>query len=134
MYPVTRGDTKTYSMGLTLGGIPYCMISGSSYLMTVKANVTDPDSAAIVQKTLGQGLTEQFPSNMGVTFYPIDFYYQTQSCPFYFDIQAIEPGGNVETVCFNTIGLSLDVTRSTGVSVTIYTGNPPYPSGAPYPP
>lgn len=101
--------------------------------MTVKANVDDPDSAAIVQKTLGQGLTEQFPSNMLVTFYPIDFYAQTQSSIFYFDIQAIEPSSNVETVCFNTINLTLDVTRSTGVSIPIYTGNPPYPSGAPYP-
>lgn len=132
-YSLTRGDTRNVLLPLSLRGVPYTIISGSAFLLTVKANTTDADSAAICQKTLGMGLATIYPSSLQATFYPIDFYAQA-STQFYFDVQVQESGTlNVETVCLDTITLTTDITRLTGASVTIYTGNPPYPSGAPYP-
>ena len=128
MYTITRGDTVSLDLPLTLGGLPYCMLSGSNYLLTVKNSLSDPDSAAVVQKALGAGLRLDLPSNLWVDFVPIDFYNQTNTS-FFFDVQAQESGGAIRTVFFDTLGVTTDVTLLTGSSIPIHTTNPPYPGG-----
>lgn len=127
-YTLIRGDTQSLILPCAMGGVSYVVPSGTNLLLTVKVNLTDPDSAAVCQKAYGAGLSVIGPSTIRADFVPIDFYYQTNPS-FHFDVQAQEATGPIHTVVLDTITLVTDVTLLTGLSIPAYTTNPPYPAG-----
>ncbi len=139
--PITliRGDTPSVLLPLHIGASPYFPPSGTAITLFVKLNDGAPAYApVIVQKSLGSGLTI-LGSSAQATFLSSDFsgYTQTTVAPlFYYHFVAQETGvgGFSGYVGDDYIYLQSDITRLTGVSIPIYTGNPPYPAGYPYPP
>lgn len=130
MLELIRGDNFSAILTLKSGAFPYIPSAGAAFTLTVQS---PPLGTVIVQKTLGTGLTLLPPSNIQADFYTGDFYTQVDT-QFYYTLIYNEQSGATGVAAQDTIGLIRDITRLTGTSITIYTGNPPYPSGAPYPP
>jgi hypothetical protein len=124
-FTMTRGDTASLSVPCSQS-----ITSASVVIWTAKKNIGDLDTAAIIQKTLGAGITL---SGDGLTAYvalvPADSVNLNPET-LYWDIQAQFSDGSVHTVASGTLIFTADVTRGYNTSIPIYTTNPPAIAGS----
>jgi hypothetical protein len=126
------GDSNTLSIPLAWNNLPFEPGSGWNLIFTVKSSLSDPDSAARIQKQSGAGITVA-GSTASVVLLPAD---TASLAPrtYYADIQAESLStGEVRTVAFLEFELARDVTRGTTTSIPVITTEPPAPIGPPGP-
>jgi hypothetical protein len=100
-----RGDSRTIELTQPLEG------DG----LTVKKMVTDADGAAVMQKTLGNGIAvvSSDHTRLRITINPADTANLTitgQSLVLLYDVQTKDSGGNINTPASGSIILTPDIT------------------------
>ena len=127
-----NGDSVTHAIPLAWRGEAF--EPGVDWLLiwTAKEDPADPDSAAVIQKASGVGITAE-GSVASVAVVPADTVEATQRVLFW-DVQAQHATtGEVRTVAIGCLRLTRDVTRETATEIPIFTTQPPLPVGAPGP-
>lgn len=110
---MVRGDTYSFRVTITQNG-EAVDITGGSFTMTAKWEITDADANAVFQKTSPSGgivLTTPASGVITVTLDPAD----TNSLPLhkvslFYDIEFIDSSGDVYTVLYGTLSVVPDVT------------------------
>ena len=124
-FTLIRGDNKTLTINASVNGVGFDMSTAKSVIFTVKNSWTDLDVHAIVQKTLGAGL-----SVLGSVATVALLYVDTRKfrvSNLYYDVQVQMLDDTVITVATGYLLVSLDVTQEVTVSIPIYTTEPPSP-------
>lgn len=121
------GDSKTHSIPLTWEDAAFTPGGSWVLIFTAKACAEDPDTASLIQKTSGAGITVS-GSTVTLTLVPDDTV-DLAAATLFCDIQAQHvTTGAVRTV---TDGLKLklkrDITRETETSIDVITTEPPVP-------
>jgi hypothetical protein len=123
LFSLVRGDSQQIVIALTHGASAYTPPAGSTQTFTLKRLTADEDSSAMVQKTIGAGLTIA-GTNATAVFVPQDTYDLQPSTPYLFDVQSQESDGKLKTVAFGSITFRGDITRQPDTSITIFTTQP----------
>jgi hypothetical protein len=129
-HSVYLGDSASITAALKMDGAPFSPGAEWNLIATAKADpYADPDSAALIQKASGAGLTVS-AAVATLSLVPQD----TAHLPagvIHWDIQAqrISPPHEVRTVAVFRMELVRDVTRQTSTSIPIFTTEPPFPGG-----
>lgn len=110
-----RQDTFTFDATVILDGNPVD-ITGWSLVMTAKWDIRDPDSAAVFQRTIGNGIT--VTSAVDGEFTVTIASSNTSGLPLHrtvlpFDIQATDGSGNKYTILYGNLVIDPDVTSVT---------------------
>lgn len=124
-FQITRGDTSPITVPLTFQGAPYAPPEGTNLTLTIKRSasaLSDPDTKAVVQKTIGAGLTLT-GSDVSFTILSTEAA-RLDLRTFYLGVRAQEPDGTSKTVAFGTISVDGDVARQIDTSIPIYTTEP----------
>jgi hypothetical protein len=113
----TRGDTNRYTLTISRSGARVDL-TGVSVWFTVKRAHADSDDDALIQKTVGDGIT---PADQGeaategqaeLVLAPADTASLSPTTIYYYDVQILE-STVVTTVDSGTFTVSADVTRAT---------------------
>ena len=111
-FAMTRGDTVSFSIAVTLSGAPFDL-SSCSLWFTAKNKFTDLDNAAVFQKTIGNGIvvTNAVQGLATVTILPAD----TNSLSLiktilFWDLQLKDSSNNIYTINSGNLIVSPDVT------------------------
>jgi len=112
--PIFRGDDVYLDGTITKNGTAQD-ITGCTLWFTLKASKSDPDSAAILQKTTGSGITV---TNAAGGIYNVrinnsDLASLTVPKTFYWDVQIKDSANIVQTVDSGTLTVNLDITVRT---------------------
>lgn len=110
-----RGDTIDLEVAVTRNDAAVDL-TGADCWFTAKRRLSDADADALIQKTLGSGITvigNAADGNLLVTIDPEDTDSLTRQTVLYCDVQLLEADGRVTTVASGTLTVELDVTRST---------------------
>ena len=120
-----HGDSETHSIPLSFDGADFTPGSAWTLLFTAKKSASDADTEAVIQKaTSGLGITVS-GSTAAVAIVPADSN-AVDPGDLVWDVQAQNIStGEVHTVAIGILTLARDVTRSTAVSVPVFTTNPP---------
>ena len=119
-----NGDSVTHDIPLAWRGEAF--EPGVDWLLiwTAKEDPADPDSAAVIQKASGVGITAE-GSVASVAVVPADTVEAAQRVLFW-DVQAQHATtGEVRTVAIGSLRLTRDVTRETTTSIPVQTTEPP---------
>ncbi len=115
-----RGDTLSFQLFLTSNGCPLD-ISGGYFWFTVKEDINDLDSAAVISKELGNGINiiNGPLGNLLITLAPADTdgLLIEESKSYYWDLQYQDSLGTVQTVFIGKLKILLEVTRNPGFNV-----------------
>jgi len=106
-----RGDTQVYRLILKKEDGTPVDLTGSSVWFTIKRNVKDLDTEAIVQKKVDNHVD---PSN-GITEIKLEPSDTNTATPgqYVYDFQLVKPNGDVKTLLAGKVKILADVTRST---------------------
>jgi hypothetical protein len=122
------GDSGEHEIPLEWNGEAFAPGTDWSLIFTAKNSLSDQDEAALIQKTLGIGLSVT-GSTAKITIVPQDTQNFCTSVLEY-DVQAQHnENGKVQTVARGKFSFVKDVTRKTESSVEIYTTEAPAPQG-----
>jgi hypothetical protein len=122
------GDSKTHAIPLTWEGAAFSPGDDWALIFTLKRKTTDEDSAAVIQKTSGAGITV-VGNIASVELLPADTV-SLSATGYSYDIQAQDViSGAVRTVTTGRIILTRDITRATETSIPVISTNPPLPFG-----
>ena len=122
------GDSVTHTVPLLWRGISFEPGNAWGLIWTAKEKTSDPDSAAVIQKASGLGITVT-GSVASIALVPQDSA-ELAASVLVWDIQAQHLStGEVRTVAFGRLDLARDVTRETAISIPVQTTEPPYPGG-----
>lgn len=106
-----RGDDVTFSVAVTSSGTPVDLESTQSITFTAKRRMSDPDSAAILSKTVGAGI--EVEDNVAqVTIDRADTQDFDDTVRLFWDVEVIDAEGLVHTVASGRLWVRADVTRS----------------------
>jgi hypothetical protein len=113
-----RGDSRTIELTQPLEGdglTPTDFTTYQNVWFTVKKMVTDADGAAVMQKTLGNGIAvvSSDHTRLRITINPADTANLTitgQSLVLLYDVQTKDSGGNINTPASGSIILTPDIT------------------------
>jgi hypothetical protein len=112
---VKRGDNETLDLVVTDTdtGDPLDL-TGVSLWLTVKVQVNDPDSLAVIQKTVGSGITitDAAAGEASVSISPADTAPFPSSWEGVYDVQ-LKSAGSVRTVVSGAFTITGDVTWAT---------------------
>ena len=112
--PIYRGDDAYLDGTITKNGAAQD-ITGCTLWWTLKKSKTDPDSAAILQKTNGSGIT--IVSAAGGTFTvrinSTDLSSIDSERLYYWDVQIKDAANIIQTVMTGTVVIALDITVRT---------------------
>lgn len=125
-----RGDTFLIKLGLKEDGQPID-ITNSTLWFTVKDNVNDLDSQALIQKTTSDGITI-LNAQLGYISVRInpqdtDVLDIKETKTFYWDLQYQNANGDIQTLFFGRLLVKQAVTKSVGPDAPVA---PFVPSGA----
>jgi hypothetical protein len=114
---LTRGDSHTFGLTLTNksdGSVRD--ITGWTFYLTIKSNITDLDSAAVLQKVVTSHID---PTNGKTTIgiVPTDTF-NIEPGDYFYDIQALTNLNNVYTIAKGTMSIEWDATRVYGTAGT----------------
>lgn len=122
------GDSVTHTVPLLWRGLSFEPGNAWGLIWTAKEKTSDPDSAAVIQKASGLGLSVT-GSVASIALVPQDSA-ELAAIVLVWDIQAQHlTTGEVRTVAFGRLELARDVTRETTTSIPVQTTEPPYPGG-----
>jgi hypothetical protein len=115
-----RGDTRTLEVTQPLEGdgvTPTDFTLYQNVWFTVKKTVTDPDGSAVMQKSLGSGITivSSDHTKVRITINPADTSGLTivgQSTVLVYDVQTKDASGNINTPASGNLTIIPDVTLS----------------------
>lgn len=115
-----RGDTFVLKLGLVQDG-EQTDISGSSIWFTVKNDLQDPDSQAVISKTTSNGI-EILNAELGyiqITIDPEDTIPLglSETKTFLWDLQFENLDGDVQTLLYGKFTIMQDITKASGVSL-----------------
>lgn len=116
-FELKRGDTRT--LIIPLGTSPAV---GDTLIFTVKKSLSDTDTNAVIQKTIGAGLT--FTGSNATVILVHDDTKGLESRSYHYDIQAQTVAGAVSTLVQAKIALTGDVTRTLDTAIPIFTTEP----------
>lgn len=123
------GDSIEHNIPLRWKGYDFDAELDWFLIFTAKADASDPDEDALIQKTSGIGIVLVEPTVARVSIVHEDTVNLGPST-LVWDIQAQNTTtGEIHTVAVGTLVLSRDVTRGVETSVPIYTTEPPAPEG-----
>lgn len=115
MLSLTRGDTAL--LALTVSGLSALGLSGAQLWFTVKRNLSDADSAAVMQKTVGAGISTTGTGNNDtagtalITVQPSDTASLVDAEQLLlFDVQLQDANGVKTTLCSGYVTILPDVT------------------------
>jgi hypothetical protein len=112
---MTRGDTAVFDVALTDGAGDPLDITDATLTFTVKRRLSDPDSAAVVQKTTGNGITHGADPTDGtatITLDPDDTAdLSTIGSSLLWDVQVTGAADDVHTPLSGRLAIAPDVTR-----------------------
>lgn len=110
---ITRGDDVTLDIFLTDKGQPVDL-TGAQLWWTAKRRHIDLDSLAVIQKTLGAGITITQPTQgkAEVALVPNDTA-ALESIALWWDLQGKDGAGKVRTLAAGRLVVEADVTRTT---------------------
>jgi len=115
-----RGDTMSFKLYLKSNGCPI-NITGGYFWFTVKDDINDPDSSAILIKETGSGIiTLNGPlGQLLVAVDPIDTDSLNieEATTYYWDLQYQDNTGIVQTIFIGKLTILLDVTRNAGFNI-----------------
>lgn len=115
-----RGDTLTFKVIVNDNGDPID-ITGGSFWWTVKDDLNDPDSEAIFQKDMTNGISILYPElgQLIVTLDPAETIalQLEETKTYYWDLQYQDSLGTVQTIFFGRLTIHLDVTEEPGFIV-----------------
>lgn len=109
-----RGDTMVMSMTIVNDGIPQD-ITGGTFWFTAKNRLSDEDTAAVFEKTNGDGITLTDPTHgvARIELVPADtedmVISDSRGVNLYWDIQYKNVGGKVYTVARGLLTVYADV-------------------------
>ena len=113
---VRRGDTKKIPVtAYDTSGLPFNLAQVTGIKFTVKKKRSEPDSSALISKSLGSGIEVLNAANgtMMVTLNPADTSSMTSSLRgLVWDIQIVTSLGEVYTIADGLMNVERDVTRS----------------------
>jgi len=97
---VTKGDSKTIPLTLSLNGYDPLNLTGAAIKFTVKQSPRDTQSDAVVAKSVGNGITVVNASGGQITidFVPADTDTKEELLPMTFDIEVTLSGGSKYTL------------------------------------
>ena len=102
--------------------------TGCVLIFTAKIRVSDPDSAAVIQKISTVGgftITNATLGQVSLALVPSDYAALVSLKTYQIDVQAqVIATGTVKTVLRGTLLAETDVTRNTTLSIPTYTTNP----------
>lgn len=115
-----RGDTNRYSTPIVapVAGVstPVNLDTVAKIWFTVKREWDDADAAAVIQKTLGDGIVVSAPASAGIAVITISSA-ETAALSglqrLVFDVQILESNGNVTTVDKGYFQIVRDATKAT---------------------
>ena len=109
-----RGDTAIIPVEVNDAAGNDVDLSGAEVFFTVKARRSDPDSAAVIRKQTGDGITVTVPAEgkLTVTLDPEDTA-DIGRGRYRYDVQVVADDGTVQTVADGSVLLREDVTLAT---------------------
>lgn len=109
-----RGDTEKYDLTVSDNGTPV-NLTGAAVWFTAKLRASDPDSKAVIAKTLGQGIavTNASQGQARITLSPGDTASLSAPISLSYDVQVKQTDGTVTTVESGALLVTADVTRAT---------------------
>ena len=113
-FAMTRGDTVSFNIAVTLSGAPFDL-AGCSLWFTGKNKFTDPDNAAIFQKTISHGIvvTNSTQGLATVTLLPADtISLSLVKTILFWDLQLKDSGNNIYTINSGNLIVSPDITQA----------------------
>lgn len=115
--PLIRGDSRTFSLTLTnkATGLPY-NITGWTFYFTIKANITDLDADALLQKVVTTH-TDAAAGKTDISIDPADTA-GVEPGNYFYDIQAVTDTDDVHTICKGAITIDWDATLIYGTAGT----------------
>lgn len=111
-----RGDTASFTAPVVRSSAPLD-VTGAIFWFTAKKNHLDPDNAAIIRCSLGDGITVNAPASAGILTITIAAA-KTAGIPsgpplvLVWDLQMLEASGTVTTVANGTLTVYMDVTNA----------------------
>jgi hypothetical protein len=117
---ITRGDSRTFRLtSVDFDGSPTDFTTYNRVWFTVKRALTDADSAAIVAKTLLNGITilSTDHSKLDVVIEPGDTSILTivgAQLVLFYDLQTQDSFGNINTPQSGSFTITADITRAIG--------------------
>lgn len=110
-----RGDDRQFDLAFTKNGAPYDLTGGSLWV-TAKLKISDPDSSAQFQKTIGDGIT--IVSAVGGTATLTIDAADTDDMPddqteLFCDVQIKDSQNNISTPIAFKLIVNPEVTRNT---------------------
>lgn len=113
-FTMTRGDSASFSVSVTLGGVPFDL-SSCSLWFTAKNKFTDPDVNAIFQKTIGNGIivTNGVQGLATINLLPADTsVLGLIKTILFWDLQLKDSLNNIYTINSGNLIVSPDVTQA----------------------
>lgn len=109
-----RGDTLAFK-AFIVDGEDAVDVTGGNFWFTVKRDINDPDTAAVIRKELGNGI-QIINGPLGyllVTVDPIDtiILNEEEAITYHWDLQYQDAFGDVQTVFIGRLTVLQDVTR-----------------------
>lgn len=105
-----RGDDREFTLTLTEDGLPM-NLTGATLRFTAKRSINDPDTAAVITKTVGSGITIDADPTSGIVVVALlaaDTADVTRQTVLVWDVQVVR-GGKTRTVVAGTLDVLLDV-------------------------
>jgi len=106
---IVRGDTKVYTIQFKDGNSNPINITGWTVFFTVKRNLKDTDTDALIKKTITTH-TDVTNGVSEISLSPTDTNYVGN---FYFDIQVKQTDSSIHTIAIGTAEFIRDVTNRT---------------------